>query len=75
MSRGCAGEESLGRGCARRIMRLIGNWGRGNLIAGGGKRGGGLGGRMDGVIRVEIGVRHVLLLRLVGGSGIGVWGE
>ena len=41
---------SSGSGCVRRIMRLIGNWGRRSLIVGSGRRGGGRGGRMEGVI-------------------------
>jgi len=32
-------------------MRLIGSWGRRNLIVGGGRRGGGRGGRMGDVIK------------------------
>ena len=41
---------SLEDGCVRRIMGLIGSWGRGSLIVIGGRRGGGRGGRMGGVI-------------------------
>jgi hypothetical protein len=44
--------RSLGSGFVRRIMRLIRSWGSRNLIVGGGRRGGGLGGRMGGVIDV-----------------------
>lgn len=51
ISRGLGGGPSLGGGFARRIMRLIGSWGRRSLIVGFGRRGGGLGGRMDGAIK------------------------
>ena len=50
MSPGCGGEGSWGDGCVRRIMRLIGSWGRASLIVRGGKRGGGRVGWMGGVI-------------------------
>lgn len=51
MSRGLRGGGSWGGGCARRIMRLIGNWANGSLSVRGGRRGGGRGGGMGGVIR------------------------
>lgn len=52
MSRGCGGGKSSACGCAGRIMRSIGSWGRGSLIAGCGRRGGGMAGRGGGVIEI-----------------------
>jgi len=51
MSHGWRGGRAWDGGCARRIMKLIGSWGRRSSIVGGGRNGGGLGGRMGGVIR------------------------
>ncbi len=51
------GGPGWGGGCVRRIMRLIGSWGRGSLIVGGGRRGGGRGGRMGHATRNERGSR------------------
>ncbi len=50
MRRGWRGGRGWEGGCARRIMRLIGSWGRRFLSVGGGRRGGGLGGGMGVVI-------------------------
>ena len=40
---------NLGIGCVRRIMRLIGNSGKKNLIVASGRRDGKMGGGMEGV--------------------------
>ena len=50
MSRVWRGGRGLGGGCVRRIMRLTGSWEKESLIVGDGRRGGGRGGRMGGVI-------------------------
>jgi hypothetical protein len=55
-------------------MRLIGSWGRGSLIVGGGKRGGELDGRMGDVIKNEVRMSYVSLLCLIR-SGVEAWGE
>lgn len=41
---------SSGDGCARRTMRSMSSWGRAASIATSGRRGGGLGGRTEGVV-------------------------
>jgi len=46
------GGRASDSGCARRIMRLIGSWGRGSLTVGSMRSGGGLGGLTGGAIRL-----------------------
>lgn len=46
--------RSLDGGCARRITRLIGSLGRRSLIVDFGRRDGGLGGKMVGVIKLYV---------------------
>ena len=62
---------SSGSGCARPIMRLIGNWVSRSLTAQSGRRGGGLDGRMGDV--VEGNSRKCVRLYHISFAWCGVW--